>query len=230
MKLTLILSAAVVAAGALSSRAQNVYAVNVVGYVNQPVQANKFFLLNNPLDLSANGGNAVSNVLPITDPNWDSTTIYLFQDGALNPVETYIGGFGWYPGTNLLLPGGGYYIYPGTNGILPFNGTVVTNASVILVPGFNLISSAYPIATNLAGLGFGGPPRPYPLDSDTIYRFDPVAQALNDLITYIGGYGWYDGNAIIGGPTNGPIINVGEAFFYYNANDEFVWTQSFTVH
>lgn len=220
----LILSAAMVAAGALSSQAQSVYSVNVVGYVNQPVQANKFYLINNPLDLSASGGNAVSNVLPITDPNWDSTTIYLFQAGALNPVETYIGGFGWYPGTNVLAPGQGYYVYPGTNGTLTFTGTVVTNSSQILGAGFNLVSSAFPISTNLVGIGLQG------VDSDTIYRFDPVGQSLNDLITFIGGYGWYDGNANNGGPTNGPNVNVGEAFFYYNANTPNTWTQSFTIH
>src|SRR4051812_38861431 len=47
---TAILTAALVAAGALSSMAQNVYSVNVVGYVNVTLNANKFTMVANPLN------------------------------------------------------------------------------------------------------------------------------------------------------------------------------------
>jgi len=72
----LILSAAVLAAGLISSQAQsNVYSANVVGYYQIPVLSGKFVLVGNQLkngdDANATN-NAISTVLAtglISDPN-----------------------------------------------------------------------------------------------------------------------------------------------------------------
>jgi len=56
----LLLSAAALAAGLISSEAQNVYSVNVVGYVNVPARLG-FSSMSNPLD--AAGSNSATNVI-----------------------------------------------------------------------------------------------------------------------------------------------------------------------
>jgi len=71
-------------------------------------------------------------------------------------------------------------------------------------------------------------------DSDLVYRFSPTAGAqgaLNNIITFIGGYGWFDDAVGGGGPTNGPVLNVGEGVFYFNSQTNTnTWTQNFTIN
>jgi hypothetical protein len=234
----LLLSAALVAAGVATSMAQsNVYSLNIVGYVNINVQSNKFYLLENPLDDGA--GNIITNVLPLNgsfDNGNVQTALYKFIGGAIQPVETYFNGFGWYPGTNTIPPGTGFYIFPITNATLTFVGSVELSNSIPLQPGFSLVGSPYPAATNLTALGLtGGASATNPnANPDAVYRYTPGA-GLNDISTYFNGYGWYEtvnNNPVggTGGSTNGPTLNVGEGFFYYNANAPFTWNQSFTVN
>src|SRR4051812_21647293 len=111
---TAVLTAALVAAGAISSIAQNVYSVNVVGYVNVPVVANRFYMLENPLDKSNSGGNVITNVLVGgVDDNQIGANVYTFSAGHFNDPETYLGtGVGWYPGTAALPPGAGFFFQP----------------------------------------------------------------------------------------------------------------------
>lgn len=62
---TLVFSAAALAAGIFSAAAQsNVFSVNVVGYVNQALVANKLALLSNPLDNGTNDLNSLLGALP----------------------------------------------------------------------------------------------------------------------------------------------------------------------
>jgi len=84
-------------------------------------------------------------------------------------------------------------------------------------------------------------------DSDIIYRWYATAptggytgnaQSFGTGVTYLGGYGWFDSDAPAssnggngGGSTNGPTLNVGEAFFYVNGKSTpLSWAQSFTVN
>lgn len=217
---TLLLTAALAVAGASTSMAQsNVYSVNVVGYINVPVLANQFYLVENPFNNSVN--NTVTNVFPFND-TFDSTLVYTFDPiSGLTPVETFIGGFGWFPGTNVLNPGTGFYLYPTTNSTITFTGSVQTNSSKVLKPGFNLVGSAYPGSLDLTALGIHG------VDSDLVYRF--TNGGLNNIITFIGGFGWFDDSAGGGGPTNGPTPRAAEAFFYFNANASNTWNQAFSI-
>src|ERR1700733_540872 len=60
---TLLIAAAALAAGVMSSQAQGVYSQNIVGYVNLSI-SNGFNLVNIPLDLDGTGtNNAVSTVI-----------------------------------------------------------------------------------------------------------------------------------------------------------------------
>src|SRR5258707_9446070 len=66
---TLLLTAALAAAGAASAMAQNVYSVNAVGYINKSVQSG-FSLLSNPFVVS----NESLDALMPTPP--EGTTVY----------------------------------------------------------------------------------------------------------------------------------------------------------
>jgi hypothetical protein len=232
---TTILTAAIIAAGVASSMAQsNVYSVNIVGYVNVPVVNSQFFLLSNPLDTG--NGNSITNVLPldINNINNDSWTVYTYsQVAGLQPVETFIFGLGWSPGTNVLAPGTGFYLVPAVNTNVTFVGNVTLSNLTTLLPNFNLVGSAYPAALSLQALGLPGQ------DGDTVFRFDNATGSLDDLTTFVLGVGWSEsvgGVAVggTGGPTNGPTLNVGEGFFYLNANEfgqnNETWTEAFTVN
>jgi len=239
---TLLLTAALVAAGVASSMAQsNVYSLNIVGYVNVNVQSNTFYLLGTPLDDGA--GDIVTNVLPLNgsfDNGSSQSFIYKFVNGIVTPVETYFNGFGWFPGTNRIAPGTGYYFYPVTNATITYVGSVVLSSTNALKPGFSLVSSEYPAAASLTALGLNGSPAAQSGNTqDFVYRYSNGN--LGDISTYFGGnpaYGWFEttnGTPVgggTGGPTNGPTLNVGEGFFYFNSDtvNTVNWAQSFTVN
>src|SRR5437762_6047984 len=114
---TLLLTAALTAAGALTSMAQ-VYSVNVVGYVTQTIGAApaaglgaaagglKFYNGSNPLDNKA--GNKLKDVIPLpADGSYSGLVFYnpapgggfatAFADGADwdNPDLVLAPGYGW---------------------------------------------------------------------------------------------------------------------------------------
>jgi hypothetical protein len=262
---TLLLTAALVAAGVASSMAQsNVYSLNIVGYVNIPVAAGKSIMLNNPFDTGT--GNNVTNVIvqpymggtndvpdPAIDAGWNNTQLYAFKQGVGYIQETYASGFGWFPGANdpgdvngnstlTLPPGKGFWFVPTTNSTVTFTGSVVLGSTNSIPPGTSQIGSAYAGSTTLSQLGLNGN------NNDTIYRwyspaFPPPAGYAGAVyhfgggVFYATGYGWYDNDAPTstnagggGGSTNGPVLNVGEAFFYSNVGATVTWPQSFTVN
>src|SRR4051794_21316872 len=81
---TLLLTAALSAAGALTSMAQ-VYSVNIVGYINLTVPKG-FSMIANQLNASKNGvqDNTLPSVLPVVP---DNTTIYKF---VTTPTAHYV--------------------------------------------------------------------------------------------------------------------------------------------
>jgi len=216
----------------------NVYSLNIVGYVNVNVTSNQFYLLENPLDDGA--GDIITNVLPLNgsfDNGNVQTALYKFNNGSIQPVETYFNGFGWFPGTNTIKPGTGFYIFPITNATLTFVGSVTLSNTASLASGFSLVGSPYPAAASLLALGLtgGASATNSSANPDAVYRYTPGV-GLNDISTYFNGYGWYEtinNNPVggTGGSTNGPTLNVGEGFFYFDANaGPVTWSQSFTVN
>jgi hypothetical protein len=226
MRTKALLGLAVLAVSAATCVAQNVYSLNIVGYVNQPVEANKFYLLENPLTQVNSGGNNVTNLIKLDD-TWDGSLVYGFENGALYVAATYVAGFGWYSDdvTKAVLdPGKGFYLYPAKAGTVTFVGEVVQTNTMTIAGGnkFNLVGSPFPAALSLNALGLTG------VDGDIVYRYSTAANKLNP-ITFVGGYGWYDDAVANGGPVEGPALNVGEGIFYFNPNTDFTWKQSFTV-
>src|ERR1700735_871929 len=94
---TLLLTAALVAAGVASSMAQsNVYSLNVVGYVNVTVSPG-YNLVTTPLDDGAGdlltnvigGSSATATALP------DGTLLYPWTSSGYAGAQQYIQTFGW---------------------------------------------------------------------------------------------------------------------------------------
>lgn len=211
------------AAGLASSMAQ-VYSLNVVGYVNQTVQAGKWYMWGNPLSASTNTSAVVLAGLSGDPEGWSGAMVYGFTAaGGYTGGDSFIGsGFNaWFPGTTDLAPGNGFFFYAPTNGTVTFVGEVVTTNKFNLVGpnSWNMVSSAWPAANNLVAMGLIG------ASGDVVYRYDATA-GYNAGTSYIPGYGWFDS---LGSTTNGPVLNVGEGVFYKNANATVNWTQGFTI-
>lgn len=155
----LLLSAAAIVAGVISTHAQsNVYSVNVVGYVNVPSPvANQFTLVANPLD---NGTNNITSLFPAA-PN--GTQIQIWTGASFQSAQKSFGNWN----TNLALPPGkGFFIkYPVSAGVVTntFVGTVVVENSngaggtnVTALPNvLHLVGSKFPFAGNLTASGVG---------------------------------------------------------------------------
>ena len=225
MRTKALLGLAVLAASAVTCVAQ-VYSLNIVGYVNKDVTAKKYYLLENPLTKgSAANANAVSNVITLND-TFGNSILYTYDNGALVASETYFQGFGWYPGNTELKPGKAFYLYPEASGTVTFVGEVVQTNTISLKPGFNMVASTFPAAMTLKDLGLNGQETDL---SDIVYRFNA---GTFTLITYFKGYGWFDPSAPggTGGDPKGPVLDVGEGVWYYNANPAAIdWKQAFTV-
>lgn len=203
---TLLATAAVAAAGAVTSMAQ-VFSVNAVGYINIDVPVG-FSMIANQL---VNSNNTVVGLFPNAS---DGTTVYKFT-GAGYDLSTYDAGFGeWSNPALSLAPGEGAFIRTLTPFKATFVGEVKTgDLSNPLPAGFSIRSSEVPQAGKLvADLKYT------PADGDTIYQF---ANGSYTPSTWDAGFAeWSSGE---------PTIKVGEAFFV-KKNAAGAWTRTFNVN
>jgi hypothetical protein len=79
----LLIAAAALAVGVVSSEAQ-VYSQNIVGYVNQPLQAG-WNNVANPLDSST--GNSITNIIANPVGNFDGTFIYIWNGTSFTILQ-----------------------------------------------------------------------------------------------------------------------------------------------
>lgn len=220
---TLLIAAAALAVGVISSEAQ-VYSQNVVGYVNVAAPSGQFVMLANPLDT---GNNVLSNVVKgasggSTVQIWNSGTggFDLYTYSALTHA--------WKQGTSNadntpLPPGVGFFLSASTAFTNTFVGTVVTpingSSTNTVATGFQAVGSLTPygdVVTNGAtvNLVVGG--------GTTLQQWDIASQAFN-LYTYSGlSHAWKQGTTV----TN-PVVSVGEGFFI-NSGTPVIWTQTLT--
>jgi hypothetical protein len=146
---TLLLSAAAMVAGLLSSQAQsNVYSANIVGYVSVTNAAGVFVLMANPLD---NGTNNLTSLFP-SAPN--NSQIQVWNGSGFTLATKQLTG-NW--STNLvILPGQGFFAkFPaaGTNTFVgsvavPVGGSVTNSLAAGL---FTLVGSPIPYTDTLTG-------------------------------------------------------------------------------
>src|ERR1035437_742604 len=88
MRTKVLLCAAAMAASLASSMAQNVYSLNVVGYVNVTLPAQQFYAVANPLDASLGGtvagGNDITNLFSSTAGNIAANSSLATFNSSLN--------------------------------------------------------------------------------------------------------------------------------------------------
>jgi len=203
---TLLLTAAVIAAGMAASQAQ-VYSVNAVGYVNSALPFG-FSLVANPLNTT---NNTIGVLLP-TPP--DFTTLYKWNESSQGfDIATYFLG-AWDHPEYTLNPGEGAVVSAPSAFTITWVGEVMQGTLANTVPqNYSIRSSKVPQAGTLTALVF-----PQPNEFDTLYKWNQTTQGY-DIFTYFLG-SW--------SPSE-PSIGVGESFFY-SGTGTLNWTRTFSVN
>jgi len=217
---TLLLTAALSAAGVASSMAQGtVFSVNAVGYVNTTVGP-KFSLISNPLTASDNTINTLFHSgIQGTIP--DGFTVFRFVGTGFIAAQYDIFSDAFLPTSSAsqsVLPGEGFFVRnPSTTAVtVTFVGEVPQGTLANTYPkGFSIRASQVPQAGKIdTDLGFKG------VDGDVVFQYDNVKQA-------------YIANSfdIFGGTflPNTPTLAVGEAVFLKAATGG-TWTRTFNVN
>jgi hypothetical protein len=208
---TLLLSAAVGAAGLLAADAQ-VYSVNSVGYINLTIPPG-FSMISNQLKTTQN---LVSQILP-TPPL--GTQILNWNGAGYDILEYADIGFGpGWSGDLALVPGSGVFIRNPTasNMVVTLVGEVPQNAdSNITIPaGFSIKSSTVPVAGNvIQSMAF-----PSAL-GDQILKWTGAGYDISEYVDIGFGPGW----------SSEPTVAVGEAFFV-KKNAPAAWDRNFSVN
>jgi len=189
MRTKALLCAAALAAGAAASMAQNVYSLNIVGYVNVPITAG-YNLIANPLD---NGTNDLASLFPNAGLG---DAVYAFSGGTFTS-STYFGS--WSPDLTLV-PGGGVFYQAGANFTNTFVGNVLTGNLTNQIPaGYSIKSSQAPVSDTLENLGLTANL------GDAVYYFRSGAYVSStffgtwspDLSPAIGEAFWYQAGSAI---------------------------------
>jgi len=177
---TLLLSAAVLAAGLISSIAQNVYSVNVVGYYKLTIPASKFGLVASQLPVNGTD-NLVNDTITNGVPDGSSLLLW---NGSSFTILTYFADFTVWadqdgnPATNSLKLGKAAYLQNGggSSATVTWVGQVPqgTNAMVV-TPGFDFIALPSAISTNIDNPGFGTLPA---TDGDSYLHWSVARRAM----------------------------------------------------
>jgi len=222
---TLLLSAAAMAAGLLSSVAQsNVYSANVVGYMNFNLTNGYNLIAAGQLGSDASGTN--NNVTTVFGTNLPPNTTVLAWSatGATFNNATWVnakGVFKWSGDTNdinaALQLGQGVFIQSPSAATLTIVGNVVQGTNLVaLSPGLNLVSFEAPVAGGLqTTLGYA------PTAGDTVLFWDPVSQSYAQNFNYVNSKG------VLKWSPSEPQITAGQAIFLSTTNPK--WTNSFIV-
>ena len=216
---TILLTAALAAAGIAASKAQTVYSVNSVGFVNVPLTTG-YNLFSNPLNSTNNSIQSLLTTLP------NGTLLLTWNSGIQDfNNDTFFTGAGWFNGdgdssTTVIPPGSGAFVQvAGANNIL-FVGEVMQGSLTNTIPsGLQIVSSQVPQAgtptqLSLTNVSNGG----------ALLKFNTAIQDYNTF-TYFTGSGWFNED---GDPIE-PVINVGEAVFVNFAGTT-LWKRTFSVN
>jgi hypothetical protein len=244
---SLLLAAAALAAGVLSSQAQTVYSANIVGYVNTPLNTG-YSAIANPLD--ASGGNSLTNLLPNASGVYNGATAYVWT-GSGYTIYTLDNGqpTGVGDGADInavpaptINPGELVYFNnnTGVNQTNTFVGTVHTEGAATgtnsigvttnsLPEGYSFVSSKLPVAGGISSV-LGLTNTAGTLNGATVYI--PKINAAGSfqgytIVTFDNGQttGFGDGADI--NAVAEPIIPVGGGFiFNNNTGVALQWVQS----
>jgi hypothetical protein len=226
---TLLIAAATLAAGVMSSQAA-VYSQNVVGYVNVVItNQGSYNLICNPLDDGA--GNYLTNVLSLaTAPLIKGSQCLTWNQAGASYITVPVGGSttagtNWPAGTTTQIPPGvGFFIRNGAKSgdasvvfTNTFVGTValasgqsVTNA---IPNGYQMYGSTLPISGNVC---VGGTP-----GGDPNFNYTPLIKGSQVLTWNLGNQSFITtplgGNSTAGTNWASTInVGVGQGFFIFN--------------
>ena len=223
MRTKALLCAAAIAAGAISAVAQNnVYSLNVVGYVNVSVPAG-YSLLANPLSAGVtNGANEIMNLV--------DGSVYLTWNGSGFNYASYDTGFGGWVDANFaptvapqLPPGKAFFFFnPGAAYTQTFVGQVVpgpsTTNNLALPAGYSMVGSPLPASATAITAAPVSLPQ---IDGMVILQWNGSGYVYSSYDTGFGG--WVDANFQ---SKAAPGYNVGSGFFFFNPGAPTTWPQS----
>jgi hypothetical protein len=235
MRTKVLLGAALLAASLASSMAQNVYSLNVVGYVNVTIPAGKYQLVANPLDATLGGTvanmNDSGNLFTNTAGNLNNGSKLQQFNSAISdygPIINYSAITKKWGSTFPMPPGAGalYFNNGAVDTVVTFTGQVpqgTYNVATLAPSKYALLGSPVPIggdltnATTVVGL--------VPNNGDTLATFNSAITDYNpaskwSTITKK----W----SVTASSTGG--VAPGQGFIYYN-NGAAVnnWVSNFTV-
>jgi hypothetical protein len=213
---SLLAAAAIIAASAASLVAQNnVYSLNVVGYVNKSFPAFQFVMVNNPL---SNTNSDLNTLIPNAP---DGSAVFKWNVGNQDldgTVPTFVTGSGWVP-NGTIAPGEGFFVASGGDFTNTFVGEVRQGGLTNVLVGnfaFEATGSQVPIGGNITNIMVGYPAE----DGDSVFRWNVGIQDLDPTVsTYVVGSGWT------------PEVNIeaGDGFFISRVAGPVSWVRNFTV-
>ena len=224
MRTKLALAAVILAAGLASSMAQNVYSLNVVGYINVTCAGSTYTMMANQLN---NGTNGLAQVLPSAP----ALSEVLKYNAAKSDYDTAVtdGSGAWFtllgaPSTMTVAPGEGFFFLNG-------NSATVTTTLVGEVPQGALSVN---FAANTYTMASAPTPVSYPLDASSGFPIVPLMTylvynpAISDYTTYVSdGTGWF---TLLGASVPTPTAGIGQGFFINNPDPAVhTWNINFTV-
>jgi hypothetical protein len=208
MKKTLLIAAAALVAGVISSDAQ-VYSANIVGYVNVPCPANQLVLLSNPLDNGTNTANDLLASLPV------KSALEVWNGTGFTLISKTSAGFA---GNPALPVGTGFFVKAASTVTNTFVGNVVPN------PGGNQATVNLPAnALVLVGstLPVGGTFNDVGTNTINLNATLPVKSALEIW----NGSGFTLISKTTAGFAGNPPLSVAQGFFLKSASAT-NWTQT----
>lgn len=208
---TLLLTAALAAAGVASTMAQ-VYSVNLVGYINKSIPQG-FYMVANQLDNGS--GNKVTALLP-TAPEGTIVYKYTPANGAYKILSVVDGAWEGDDLNMTMAPGEGVFIKSPSVHTATFVGEVVLNSDVTIPSGFEIRSSVIPQQANLTVLAFPA------VEGDIVYFYNPVNGGYK-IASFVDG-GW-EGD--FGGA---PTPDIGQSFFVKHTGTASHWVRNFPVN
>lgn len=223
---SLLIAAATLAVGAISSQAQ-VYSQNVVGYVNVSIAPNAFTCINVPVDYDGTGtNNQVVNVVGTNVPNgtlfeaWTpgvGFVVNTFGPTSKNPTPH------WTLPTATYNPGAGIFVLNPSNSpvTLTLAGTVLQGSltnKAISQAGFALVGGQFPVTGGLTST-FGY----VPVNGDLFESYDPT----NGFT--VNTYGPTSKNPTPHWTTGEPQLGVGQGAFILTTNTAPIMTTNFVI-
>jgi len=234
MKKTLLIAAAALAAGIISTQAQ-VYSQNVVGYYNLTLPATYSLV---SVQFQVGSSNGASEVFPsIPDGTamiqWNasgSTFVYNYYDtgaGSTPPAQSwYMSDYATPTNQPVLKVGQSVFLLPPTAVTNAVVGTVPSAATNNLIAGYNMIASALPAGGAITNTLFNFNSFP---DGTALLRWNGVGYVYNYYDTggntTIPGDSWYMSDYAT--PTNAPVLSVGSGSFLVPPSG-YSYTQSYT--